>query len=111
VSSFLKKESSYKVLTEAIGKDEEGRDVGASLNEFRIQRNIGTGAYAVVKLATHEATLKRVALKVYSTQNLEKMKRKSIWQESQCMKILNSPFFPKLYADFEQADEKVIVLV
>lgn len=79
VSSFLARESSYKILTEAIGKDANGNKVGASLNEFKIQRNIGTGAYAIVRLATHEATLKRVALKIYSTLNLEKMKRKSIW--------------------------------
>lgn len=39
------------------------------------------------------------------------MKRKSIWQEIQCLKILNSHYFPKLYADFEQESENVIVLV
>lgn len=111
VSSFLTRESSYKILTEAIGKDANGNKVGASLNEFKIQRNIGTGAYAIVRLATHEATRKRVALKIYSTLNLEKMKRKSIWQESQCLKILNSQYFPKLYADFEQESENLIVLV
>ena len=64
-----------------IGKDEHGNDVGASLDEFRIQRVLGTGAYAVVKLATHEATKKRVALKIYEGNKLDPIKRKGIWQE------------------------------
>ena len=64
-----------------------------------------------MRLATHEATQKRVALKIYNTTNLDKMKRKSILQETKCMNILKSAFFPKLYADFEQEDKGVIVLV
>ena len=76
--------------------------MGASLNEFRIQRVIGTGAYAVVKLATHELTRKRVALKIYDANSLDQVKRKAIWQEIQCLKILKSDYFPKLYAEFEQ---------
>jgi serine/threonine protein kinase len=73
--------NSYKLLTSSIGKDENGNDIGASLDEFRIQRVIGTGAYAVVKLATHEVTNKRVALKIYSGKMLDAVKRKAIWQE------------------------------
>ena len=64
-----------------------------------------------MRLATQEATQKRVALKIYNTTNLDKMKRKSILQETKCMNILKSAFFPKLYADFEQEDKGVIVLV
>ena len=55
----------------SIGKDENGNDVGPSLDEFRVQRVIGTGAYAVVKLATHELTKKRVALKIYDATTLD----------------------------------------
>ena len=78
--------------------------MGPSLDEFRIQRVIGTGAYAVVKLATHEVTKKRVALKIYDATTLDQQKRKAIWQETQCLKILKSEYFPKLYADFEADD-------
>jgi len=87
-TSFLDRVNSYKLLTASIGRDENGNDVGASLDEFRIQRVIGTGAYAVVKLATHETTKKRVALKIYAGNMLDGVKRKAIWQEIQCMKIL-----------------------
>lgn len=81
VSSFLDRVNSHKLLAQAIGKDENGKDVGPSLEEFRIQRVLGTGAYAVVKLATHEITKKRVALKIYDGTKLDQTKRKAIWQE------------------------------
>ena len=79
MSSILERVNSYKLLVSSIGKDENGNDVGASLEEFRIQRVIGTGAYAVVKLATHEVTKKRVALKIYDANELDAQKRKAIW--------------------------------
>ena len=50
----LDRVNSYKILTACIGRDANGNEVGPSLDEFRIQRIIGTGAYAVVKLAVHE---------------------------------------------------------
>ena len=64
-----------------------------------------------MKLAVHEQTKKRVALKIYNVKQLDKLKRKSIWQEIQCLKILKSDYFPKLYADFEDERENMIVLV
>ena len=71
---------------------------------------LGSGAYAVVKLATHEKTKKRVALKIYGSQTtLDSLKQKAIWQEIQCMKILKSEYFPKLFANFD--DQNVSVLV
>lgn len=70
-SSVIERVNSYKLLIKSIGKDENGNDVGPSLEEFRIQRVVGTGAYAVVKLAVHAATLKRVALKIYDADTLD----------------------------------------
>ena len=75
----LSRVNSYKILTAYIGRDADGNIVGPSLDEFRIQRIVGTGAYAVVKLAVHEQTKKRVALKIYNMKQLDKLKRQSIW--------------------------------
>ena len=36
VSSLIERVNSHKLLASAIGKDEEGNDVGPSLDEFRI---------------------------------------------------------------------------
>ena len=48
------------------------------MDDFRIQRNLGNGAYATVKLATHEKTKKRVALKLYPLEKLTKVKMKAV---------------------------------
>jgi len=42
----------------------EGRSE-LTLQDFKIHRQLGSGAYAQVKLATHERTKVRVALKMY----------------------------------------------
>ena len=49
-----------------------------TLDDFRVQRVLGTGAYATVKLATHEKTKKRVALKLYPLEKLDKVKSKAV---------------------------------
>jgi serine/threonine protein kinase len=65
-------------------------------------RVLGSGACATVKLATHERTKKRFALKIYAASKLEgnSIKLKAISQEIICMQRLSSDFFPKLYAEF-----------
>lgn len=110
VNSLMSTVNSYKLLTAAIGRDEEGNEVGPSLEEFRIQRVVGSGAYAVVKLATHERTKKRVALKIYERRKLDAFKLKAVGQEIQCMRLLRSEFFPRLYADFETAQQQLVLV-
>ena len=46
------------------------------LDEFRIGHTLGQGGYAIVKLATHLSTQRRVALKIYS--NLSSLKAKAV---------------------------------
>ena len=58
--------------------EQNGTITGPSLNDFRVQRNLGTGAYATVKLATHEKTKKRVALKLYPQEKLTKVKMRAV---------------------------------
>ena len=48
------------------------------MNDFKVQRSLGSGAYATVKLATHEKTKKRVALKLYSIEKLTRTKMKAV---------------------------------
>ena len=59
-------------------KTENGTVIKLTLDEFRVQRNIGAGAYAAVKLATHEKTKKRVALKLYPLEKLNSVKIKAV---------------------------------
>jgi serine/threonine protein kinase len=82
--------------------DDKGKDIYPSLNDFKIQRVLGCGAYATVKLAVHDRSKKKFALKIYPAQKLQDtLKRKAVEQEIVCMQRLNSDYFPKLYAEFK----------
>lgn len=65
-----------------------------------------------MKLAIHNETGKRVALKIYSALKIENgIKRKAIEQEKICMKALSiSDCFPKLFADFESEHGDIVLV-
>ncbi len=87
----------------------EGR-TEVSLEDFKINRQLGSGAYAQVKLATHERTKVRVALKMYPKSKVNiGIRRKAVQQEIACMEKLENRHFPKLYTSFENDNEIVLV--
>lgn len=59
-------------------KADDGSKLEPTMDEFKLQRNLGSGAYAVVKLATHEKSRKRVAIKLYQLAKLDPVKRKAV---------------------------------
>lgn len=81
------------------------------MDDFKVMHTIGTGAFAIVKLATHVRSMQRCALKIYLSQSIEGIKRKAIEQEIICMRMLSfNESFPKLLSDFK-TDEGDIVIV
>ena len=52
-------------MIDKIYTDDDGNNIYPSLEDFIIQRVLGSGAYATVKLALHERSKKRFALKIY----------------------------------------------
>ena len=82
----LVREATFKQVIDKIYTDDEGRDIYPSLDDFRIQRVLGSGAYATVKLAVHERSKKKFALKIYPAQKLQDtLKKKAVEQEIFCM--------------------------
>jgi serine/threonine protein kinase len=73
---------------------------------------LGSGAFAIVKLAQHLPSGRRVALKLYHNHNIESgIKLKVIDQEIHCMKALSqSDGFPKLYADFKTETDDIVLV-
>jgi serine/threonine protein kinase len=49
-----------------------------TLHNFKILRIIGSGSFAVVKLAVNEETKQRVALKIYDNSKLSGIKRRAV---------------------------------
>ena len=78
-STIMVHQNSHKLLMHQLNqRDDSGAAINPTLDDFRIQRNLGSGAYATVKLATHENTKKRVALKLYPLEKLDKVKIKAV---------------------------------
>ncbi|XP_069745279.1 serine/threonine-protein kinase SIK1 isoform X2 [Narcine bancroftii] len=64
---------------------------------YDIERTLGKGNFAVVKLARHRVTRNRVAIKIIDKSRLEQQELERVHREVQIMKLLNHPHIIKLY--------------
>ncbi|XP_051895952.1 serine/threonine-protein kinase SIK3 homolog isoform X2 [Pristis pectinata] len=81
----------------------------ARIGYYEIERTIGKGNFAVVKLATHIVTKAKVAIKIVDKTQLEEENLKKIFREVQIMKMLRHPHIIRLYQVMET--ERMIYLV
>ncbi|XP_069751072.1 serine/threonine-protein kinase SIK3 homolog isoform X3 [Narcine bancroftii] len=81
----------------------------ARIGYYEIERTIGKGNFAVVKLATHIVTKAKVAIKIVDKTQLEEENLKKIFREVQIMKLLRHPHIIRLYQVMET--ERMIYLV
>lgn len=68
---------------------------------YNIEKTIGKGNFAVVKLATHCVTKTKVAVKIIDKSQLDQDNLKKISREVQVMKMLDHPHIIKLYQVME----------
>ncbi|XP_072369151.1 serine/threonine-protein kinase SIK1 isoform X2 [Scyliorhinus torazame] len=76
---------------------------------YEIEKTLGKGNFAVVKLARHRVTKSRVAIKIIDKTRLEPGNLEKIYREVQIMKLLNHPHIVKLYQVMETKDMLYIV--
>uniref|UniRef100_A0AAY5F011 non-specific serine/threonine protein kinase n=1 Tax=Electrophorus electricus TaxID=8005 RepID=A0AAY5F011_ELEEL len=81
----------------------------ARVGYYEIERTIGKGNFAVVKLATHLVTKAKVAIKIVDKTQLDDENLKKIFREVQIMKMLRHPHIIRLYQVMET--ERMIYLV
>nr|XP_015193033.1 PREDICTED: serine/threonine-protein kinase SIK3 isoform X1 [Lepisosteus oculatus] len=86
-----------------------GRPPPARVGPYEIERTIGKGNFAVVKLATHIITRAKVAIKIVDKTQLDDENLKKIFREVQIMKMLRHPHIIRLYQVMET--ERMIYLV
>jgi serine/threonine protein kinase len=68
------------------------RTANSTEAEYTISKQIGHGAYAVVRSALQKSTNRKVAAKIYEKQKLaEPQRRKSVWREIRIMERLSHP--------------------
>ncbi|KAL5019560.1 hypothetical protein ScPMuIL_002452 [Solemya velum] len=68
---------------------------------YDIERTIGKGNFAVVKLAKHRITKTEVAIKIIDKTQLDQSNLTKVYREVQIMKMLNHPNIVKLYQVME----------
>uniref|UniRef100_T1IL91 non-specific serine/threonine protein kinase n=1 Tax=Strigamia maritima TaxID=126957 RepID=T1IL91_STRMM len=68
---------------------------------YDIERTIGKGNFAVVKLARHRITKTEVAIKIIDKSQLDSVNLQKVYREVQIMKLLNHPHIIKLYQVME----------
>lgn len=68
---------------------------------YDIEKTIGKGNFAVVKLARHRVTKSQVAIKIIDKTQLDETNLKKVYREIQIMKLLNHPHIVKLYQVME----------
>lgn len=82
-----------------------------SLSDYIIGKQIGQGAYAIVKIGMHKQLNKKVALKIYEKERIKDIQRKkSVRREIRLMKRLNHPNICQLYEAIETEDQVILVL-
>lgn len=68
---------------------------------YEIERTIGKGNFAVVKLAKHRITKTEVAIKIIDKTRLDEANLKKVYREVAIMKLLSHPHIIKLYQVME----------
>lgn len=83
----------------------------SSINNYIIGKDIGKGAYAVVKLAIHKATGQKFAVKIYDKKKFSEHSRmRNAYREIQILQNLSHPNIIKLHETHDDPDNLYLVL-
>uniref|UniRef100_H3BHP3 non-specific serine/threonine protein kinase n=1 Tax=Latimeria chalumnae TaxID=7897 RepID=H3BHP3_LATCH len=78
---------------------------------YDIERTLGKGNFAVVKLARHRITKTEVAIKIIDKSQLDAVNLEKIYREVHIMKMLNHPHIVKLYQQQVMETKNMLYLV
>lgn len=82
-----------------------------SLEDYIIGKQIGQGAYAVVRIGLHKPTNKKVAMKIYKKHKLlDPNRRKSVKREIKLMEKMKHPNIIRLYEVIDTSKYVIIVM-
>lgn len=82
----------------------------SSIADYQIVRQVGQGAYAVVKEAIDKRTSSRVAIKVYDKKLLDSQQRKSIDSEIRLLQQLSHDNIVKFVEVIDEAKELFLIM-
>ncbi|XP_069728513.1 serine/threonine-protein kinase SIK1 [Phaenicophaeus curvirostris] len=97
------------IMSECAPAPGHGQQRPLRVGFYDIERTLGKGNFAVVKLARHRVTKTQVAIKIIDKTRLDPSNLEKIYREVQIMKLLNHPHIIKLYQVMETKDMLYIV--
>lgn len=107
-------QNSFNIIGGGLGSNKEFATPGCSdIADYTLGKQIGHGAYAVVKEAIHKPTGEKVAIKVYDRFKLmDIQRRKSALREIKILSKLSHPHIVKLYESIDcPVNSKSVYLV
>jgi len=76
----------------------ENMEFKGKIDDYTFGKELGKGAYSVVKRATHKPTSKKVAIKIYEKYRiLDPLRKEAIKREIQILRKLDHPNVIKLF--------------
>lgn len=101
----------YKGTTATSRYVPEATTENASIINYLIGKDLGKGAYAVVKYGIHKPTNRKVAIKIYDKSKfLEPNRFKNAQREIQILQKLSHPHIMKLYESIETDEFLYLIL-
>lgn len=77
---------------------------------YDLEKTLGSGHFAVVKLARHVFTGEKVAVKVIDKTKLDEVSRAHLFQEVRCMKLVQHPNVVRLYEVIDTQTKLYLIL-
>lgn len=77
---------------------------------YDLEKTLGSGHFAVVKLARHVFTGEKVAVKVIDKTKLDDISRAHLFQEVRCMKLVQHPHVVRLYEVIDTQTKLYLIL-
>lgn len=88
----------------------KGQYSGQIAGLYDLGETIGKGHFAVVKLAKHVFTGEKVAVKVIDKNKLDEISRQHLFQEVNCMKLVQHPNVVRLYEVIDTQTKLYLIL-
>ncbi len=97
---------SYQILQENATPTNNNQGAQANLNNFKLDKVLGQGSYAIVKLAVDKNTNEKVAIKTYEKYKLiDPRKMKNVRREISILQSVNHPHIIGLHNTIENSKQ------
>jgi serine/threonine protein kinase len=89
-----------------------GSSAQANLNNYKLDKVLGQGSYAIVKLAVEKTSGKKVAIKTYEKYRLiDPRKMKNVRREISLLESMDHPNIIKLHQHLETTKQVIHLLI